>query len=162
MGAAMNHRIAQWARLCLALALLSPLVSTRAVPAQPQKVADAELELRAAEAQLAAALSSVDLDQLSRLWADDFVSTMADGRVTSGKKRLEALRAQKPDASSRVTSENQQVDVRVEGDWALVLVTSSWLESGKRVGAPYQATHVWAKRDGRWRLIAAHISEVKP
>jgi len=162
MGAAMNHRIAQWARLCLALALLSPLVSSRAVPAQPQKVADAELELRAAEAQLAAALSSVDLDQLSRLWADDFVSTMADGRVTSGKKRLEALRAQKPDASSRVTSENQQVDVRVEGDWALVLVTSSWLESGKRVGAPYQATHVWAKRDGRWRLIAAHISEVKP
>jgi uncharacterized protein (TIGR02246 family) len=162
MGAAMNHRIAQWARLCLALALLSPLVSTRAVPAQPQKVADAELELRAAEAQLAAALSSVDLDQLSRLWADDFVSTMADGRVTSGKKRLEALRAQKPDASSRVTNENQQVDVRVEGDWALVLVTSSWLESGKRVGAPYQATHVWAKRDGRWRLIAAHISEVKP
>jgi uncharacterized protein (TIGR02246 family) len=162
MGAAMNHRIAQKARLCLALALLSPLLSSRAVQAQPQKVADAELELRAAEAQLAAALSSVDLDQLSRLWADDFVSTMADGRVTSGKKRLDALRARKPDASSRVTNENQQVDVRVEGDWALVLVTSSWLESGKRVGAPYQATHVWARRDGRWRLIAAHISEVKP
>jgi uncharacterized protein (TIGR02246 family) len=124
--------------------------------------ADSERELRAAETELAAALSSVDVDQLSRLWADDFVSTMADGRVTSGKKRLEALRAKKPDASSRVTNENQQVDVRVEGDWALVLVTSSWLESGKRLGSPYQATHVWAKRDGRWRLVAAHISEVKP
>ena len=159
----MNYHIAHGTRLCLSLALLMfSLLSPRSAQAQPQKTADAELELRAAETQLAAALSSVDVDQLSRLWADDFVSTMADGRVTSGKKRLEALRARKPDASSRVTNENQQVDVRVEGDWALVLVTSSWLESGKRVGAPYQATHVWAKRDGRWRLIAAHISEVKP
>jgi uncharacterized protein (TIGR02246 family) len=159
----MKHHIAHGARLSLGLPLLMfSLLSPRSAQAQPQKTAGAELELRAAETQLAAALSSVDVDQLSRLWADDFVSTMADGRVTSGKKRLEALRVRKPDASSRVTNENQQVDVRVEGDWALVLVTSSWLESGKRVGAPYQATHVWAKRDGRWRLIAAHISEVKP
>jgi uncharacterized protein (TIGR02246 family) len=159
----MNYRIAHGARLSLGLALLMfGLLLPHSSPAQPQKTADAEQQLRAAEAQLAAALSSVDVDQLSRLWADDFVSTMADGRVTSGKKRLEALRARKPDASSRVTNENQQVDVRVEGDWALVLVTSSWVESGKQLGAPYQATHVWAKRDGRWRLIAAHISEVKP
>jgi ketosteroid isomerase-like protein len=159
----MNYRIALGARLILGLALLmiNPL-SPRPAQAQPQKISDAEQQLRAAETQLATALSSVDVDQLSRLWADDFVSTMADGRVTSGKKRLEALRARKPDASSLVTNQNQQVDVRVEGDWALVLVTSSWLESGKRVGAPYQATHVWAKRDGQWRLIAAHISEVKP
>jgi uncharacterized protein (TIGR02246 family) len=151
------------ARLTLGLALLMfSLVPLCRAHAQSQNAADAELELRAAEAKLAAALSSVDLDQLSRLWADDFVSTMADGRVTSGKKRLEALRAKKPDSSSRVTNENQQVDVRVEGDWALVLVTSSWVESGKRLGSPYQATHVWAKREGRWRLVAAHISEVKP
>jgi ketosteroid isomerase-like protein len=151
------------ARRTLGLALLMfSLLPLCPAHAQSQNAADAELELRAAEAKLAAALSSADVDQLSRLWADDFVSTMADGRVTSGKKRLEALRARKPDASSRVTNENQQVDVHIEGDWSLVLVTSSWLESGKRVGAPYQATHVWAKRDGQWRLIAAHISEVKP
>jgi uncharacterized protein (TIGR02246 family) len=158
----MNYTIAHSARLYLSVALLLCSPFSAAPQAPPQKTADAELELRHAETQLAAALSAVDVDQLSRLWADDFVSTMADGRVTSGKKRLEALRARKPDANSRVTNENQQLDVRVEGDWALVLVTSSWLESGKRVGSPYQATHVWAKRDGRWRLIAAHISEVKP
>jgi uncharacterized protein (TIGR02246 family) len=158
----MNYYLGAGSRLSLGLALILSLLSSGPAQAQPQKAADAERELRAAESQLAAALSSVDVDQLSRLWADDFVSTMADGRVTSGKKRLEALRARKPDTSSRVSNENQQVDVRVQGDWALVLVTSSWLESGKPVGAPYQATHVWAKRDGRWRLIAAHISEVKP
>jgi len=159
----MNYHIAHGMRPSLGLALLMlSLLSACPAQAQSQTTADAEQQLRSAEAQLAAALSAVDVDQLSRLWADDFVSTMADGRVTSGKKRLEALRASKPDASSRVTNENQQVDVRVQGDWALVLVTSSWLESGKRVGAPYQATHVWAKRNGQWQLIAAHISAVKP
>jgi len=33
---------------------------------------------------------------------------------------------------------------------------------GKRVGEPYQATHIWEKRECQWRLVAAHISEVKP
>jgi uncharacterized protein (TIGR02246 family) len=127
-------------------------------PATPKSMA--EQELRAVEAQLAQALSSVDVDQLARLWADDFVSTMVDGRVTTREKRLASLRAQKPDNATSLIGTNEQVDVRVYGDWAVVLVTSLWLSNGKRVGDPYQATHVWAKRGGRWRLVAAHISEV--
>jgi uncharacterized protein (TIGR02246 family) len=122
----------------------------------------AEQELRAVEAQLAQALSSVDADQLARLWADDFVSTMVGGHIVSREKRLASLRRQKPDSASSLIGSNEQVDVRVYGDWAVVLVTSSWLSNGKRVGDPYQATHVWAKRDGRWRLVVAHISEVQP
>jgi ketosteroid isomerase-like protein len=144
----------------MAITLL-PCAAARA-DAQAASGAVAERQIRAAEAQLATALSQVDVDALGRLWADDFLSTMADGRVTTGKKRLESLRTHKPDPDSRVTNENQQVDVHVQGDWALVLVTSSWVAAGKPVGSPYQATHVWAKRNGQWRLIAAHISEVKP
>jgi len=78
------------------------------------------------------------------------------------EQRLSSLRNQKPDGASRLTGINERVDVRVFGDWAIVLVTSSWLADGKRVGDPYQATHVWAKRDGRWRLVAAQISAVHP
>jgi ketosteroid isomerase-like protein len=122
----------------------------------------AERQLRALESDLAAALSAVDVNRLSQLWADDFVSTMADGRVTTGKARLNGFRAKKPGAVSQVTNENQKVDVHVHGDWALILVTSSWIAAGKPVGDPYQATHIWAKREGRWQLVAAHISEVKP
>ena len=122
----------------------------------------AEQELRTVEAQLAQALSSVDVDQLVGLWADDFVSTMVGGHALTREKRLESLRKQKPDTTSSLIGSNEQVDVRVYGDWAVVLVTSSWLSNGKRLGDPYQATHVWAKRVGRWRLVAAHISEVHP
>lgn len=156
-----NHLPALYRSLSWILALfatnLLPYAGHAEVPSASGAVP--EQEIRAAEAQLATALSNADVDALSRLWADDFVSTMADGRVTTGKKRLESLR--KPDANSHVTNENQQVDAHVQGDWAFALVTSSWVASDKTVGSQYQATHIWAKRNGQWRLIAAHISEVK-
>ena len=156
----------RWLFALLAASLLAhsllPCAARAADAAAPNAAAAAaEQEIRAAEAQLAVALSKVDVDALQRLWADDFVSTMADGRVTTGAKRLESLRTQKLDAASQVTNQNQRVDVRVQGDWAVVLVTSSWVASGKQLGSPYQATHIWAKRNAQWRLIAAHISEVK-
>jgi ketosteroid isomerase-like protein len=149
-----------WAAAVLCACLLTGLPT--GTTAQTAPLAAADQELRAAESQLTAALSSVDVDQLGRIWADDFVSTMADGHVVSGKSRLAALRAKKPEAGKLVISSNEQVDVRAYGDWAVVLVRSSWIADGKRVGDPYQATHVWAKREGVWRLVAAHISQVTP
>jgi ketosteroid isomerase-like protein len=149
----------------LALAVLTiNVMSALPADADTQVARDsvAYQELRAAESRLSLALSSADADQLSRLWADDFVSTMDDGHIVSREKRLASLRAQKPDGGSHLVGSNEYVEVRVYGDCAVVLVTSSWLADDKRVGEPYQATHVWAKRGGRWRLVAAHISQVKP
>jgi ketosteroid isomerase-like protein len=147
-----------WAAAVFCAGLLAALPIRTTAQSAPSAAADQEL--RAAESQLTAALSSVDVDELGRIWADDFVSTMADGHVISGKSRLASLRAKKPEAGKLVISSNEQVDVRGYGDWAVVLVRSSWLADGKRVGEPYQATHVWAKREGVWRLVAAHISQV--
>lgn len=122
----------------------------------------AEHELRDVEARLSAALSGPSVDLLSHIWADDFVSTMADGHIVSREERLASLRAKVPEGSGKVSSSNDRIDTRVYGGWAVVLVTSTWHVDGIRVGVPYQATHVWAKKEHEWRLVAAHISEVKP
>jgi ketosteroid isomerase-like protein len=158
-----SRLIARAGLLALAVLTINVLLALPA-DAETQVARDsvADQEVRAVESQLSLALSSVDVDQLSRLWADDFVSTMDDGHIVSREKRLASLRAQKPDGGSHLVGSNEHVEVRVYGDWAVVLVTSSWLADGKRVGEPYQATHVWAKREGRWRLVAAHISQVRP
>jgi ketosteroid isomerase-like protein len=137
-------------------------VRTEAANAPAGAASVAAQELHAVESQLSVALSSADVAQLSQLWAGDFTSTMADGHVESREKRLAALRTTDPGAVNRVVNKNERLDVHAYGDWAVVLVTSSWRVDGKRVGDIYQATHVWAKRDGRWRLVAAHISQVKP
>jgi len=118
--------------------------------------------IRGIENQLSLALARTDVDALSKLWAEDFVPTMADGHVMTGNNRLASLRAKDgPTAASTLSNRNGHIDIRLFGDWAVVLVTSSWFEGERAVGSPYQATHVWAKRRDQWRLVSAHISEVR-
>jgi Domain of unknown function (DUF4440) len=118
--------------------------------------------LRGREAERNAALSSSNVDRLTRLWAIDFVSTTADGHVVTGASRVASMRAKALEAAAKLSSDIDNLDVHAYANWALVLVTSSWRVNGKQVGDPYQATHVWAMRHGQWRLVAAHISAVKP
>jgi ketosteroid isomerase-like protein len=58
---------------------------------------------------------------------------------------------------------NDEVKVSLYGNTAVVTVLSTW--SGKANNEAYssqfQATHVWVKQEGRWQLVAAHVSPVK-
>lgn len=119
-------------------------------------------EILAREDQLSAALAASDIEKLRQIWTEDFVSTMTDGNVTTAAKRLDALARKAAVAKTKLTNQNDKVDVRPFGDFAVALVTSTWRQDGTAVGAPYQATHVWVKRQHNWRLLAAHISEVMP
>jgi ketosteroid isomerase-like protein len=125
-------------------------ISTLPVKADspPEKDEAAGRELRDLEAALNVALSGSDVDRLTHLWADDFLSTVTDGHVVARENRLASPRATKPDAAVKLSSNIDYLDVHTYGNWALVLVTSSWRVDGKQVGDPYQATHVWAKRRG--------------
>jgi hypothetical protein len=75
----MNYRPVLNSGILLILALFAINWPFNAVHAQTPTASrpSAEQEILAAEAQLSAALSTVDVDQLRRLWADDFVD---DGR----------------------------------------------------------------------------------
>ena len=120
----------------------------------------ARRDVLAAEVRLADALAHADVDRLGRIWAEDFISTMADGGVTTRDARLKSLRRPPADGAPQLTNRNLNVVVRPYGDMAIALVTSIWTDGVKTLGQPYQATHVWARRKGEWRLVAAHISEV--
>jgi hypothetical protein len=84
-----SRLIARAGPLTLAVLTINVFLALPA-DAETQVVRDsvADQEVRAVESQLSLALSSVDVDQLSRLWADDFVSTMDDGHIVSREKRL--------------------------------------------------------------------------
>jgi hypothetical protein len=71
-----------------------------------------------------------------------YLSFLAHALADFRCQELPMLRKQKPAGTPPLTGSNVGVDVRVYGDSAVVLVTSSWLADGKRVGDPYQATHV--------------------
>ena len=60
-------------------------------------------------------------------------------------------------------STNESVAVNVYGDVAVAIVLSKWTGTtdGKPTSSHYRATHVWAKRAGDWKLVAAHVTQLK-
>lgn len=120
-----------------------------------------ERQLIELERQLSDALVKEDTAVLDRLWSNDLVFTFPNGKV-SGK--TERLAGQKPSAQpSQSTNLNDQVKVYLYGNTAVVTVLSTWRGKAgtQEYSDRYQATHVWVKQQGRWQLVAAHVSQVK-
>ena len=140
--------------------------SALAAPVQAQvklKPADRRIErqLIELERQMSDALVKQDAAVLDRLWSNDLVFTFPNGKISNKAQRLAG---QKPSAeSSQSSNTNDQVKVYVYGNTAVVTVLSTWRGKAgtQEYSDQYQATHVWAKQQGRWQLVAAHVSQLK-
>src|SRR5467141_2830202 len=115
------------------------------------------------ERQMSEALVREDAAVLDRLWSNDLVFTFPDGKVSNKAQRLAGQKPAAPSSQSESATSNDEVKVHLYGNTAVVTVLSTW--SGKANNQAYssqfQATHVWAKQQGRWQLVAAHVSPVK-
>ncbi len=115
------------------------------------------------ERQLSAALVRQDAAVLDRLWSNDLVFTFPDGKVSTKAQRLAGQKPAAPSSPSESENTNDAVKVHLYGSTAVLTVLSTW--SGKANNQAYssqfQATHVWTKQQGRWQLVAAHVSPVK-
>ena len=90
-----------------------------------------------------------DLATIDRLYADDFLSTNADGRVVDKKGWLDVLKAgQFP--VDRITTDDFKV--RKYSDTAIVTGRSAYHYAGQKLEVRH--TQVWAKTTGRWQLVA--------
>ena len=143
------------------LAAAPALTQSRSTTAPSQT--SVERHLIELERQLSDALVRQDAADLDRLWSNDLVFTFPDGKVSNKRQRLAG---QKPGAlSSQSESEttNDEVKVYVYGNTAVVTVLATWRgkANNQAYSSQFQATHVWAKQEGRWQLVAAHVSPVK-
>jgi ketosteroid isomerase-like protein len=145
------------------------LVTLAASPTQAQAERKAipatrgiERQLVELERQLSDALVREDAAVLDRLWSNDLVFTFPNGKVSNKAQRLAG---QKPSAQpSESTNTNDQVRVYLYGNTSVVTVLSTWKGKAgttQEYSDQYQPTHVWVKQQGRWQLVAAHVSQVK-
>ena len=115
------------------------------------------------ERQLSEALVKEDAAVLDHLWSNDLVFTFPNGKVSNKAQRLAGQKPAAQPSQSESRTSNDEVKVFLYGNTAVVTVRSTW--SGKANNQAYssqfQATHVWAKQQGRWQLVAAHVSPVK-
>ena len=150
------------------VSVLLIIMAATAVLAQSESKAasskrSVEGQLIELERQLSAALVREDAAVLDRLWSNDLVFTFPNGRVSNKAQRLAGQNPAAQVSQSESSNTNDEVKVFLYGSAAVVTVLSTWSgkENNQAYSSQFQATHVWAKQEGRWQLVAAHVSPLK-
>ena len=94
-----------------------------------------------------------DVRRFNEILADDFLCSMADGTLVDRKRFLE-LTAQPVTIRDL---EAHDVNIRLLGDMAIVHAATSYTSADGRPSSG-RYTDVWARRDGRWLAVSAHVT----
>jgi len=150
----------------------------QAVPNSPAEQEIMKLENELVEAGLRGDASAAD-----RLMADDYFFMTRDGvvhenlkaallvRMKSGERGVDLLARMRTDESDESTPQVAKIDdtqIHIYGDTGVVIVRSTYKSrgaDGRVVEIPTRYLHVWARQQGRWRLVAGsstRIEQTKP
>jgi ketosteroid isomerase-like protein len=130
-----------------------------------------EQEIVEQEERLADAKRALDVGAIDRVYADDLLLTGVMGEPTCSKTAVidevrrgiaERDSARAGDQPLVMSAVNEDMKVVRHGDTAIanyrfvVKITTPTADVVRR----YRATNVWKQKDGRWQIIAAHMSFV--
>jgi ketosteroid isomerase-like protein len=94
-----------------------------------------------------------DVARFDQILADDFVCTNPDGSLVDRANFL--MQTARPVAITGLAAHD--VNVRLMGDCAIIHARTSYrMPDGRTAAGRY--TDVWARRNGRWLAVAAHVT----
>ena len=111
------------------------------------------------EERLRQAMLSSDVAALDELIADDLVFTLPTGAVAGKQMDLDAHRS----GSEKLTAVNfLERQVQIYDKVAIVTVKTELAGTyeGEDLTGTYRYTRVWAQPQGRWQIVAGHVSRV--
>jgi ketosteroid isomerase-like protein len=113
------------------------------------------------ERELCTAYLRSDADAIARGVMEDYTLTNSTGKITTRANDIEE--AKKNDPKYEVF-ENYDMKVRVHGDTAIVTgrTHTKGISGGKPFDSEFQFTDTFVKDGGRWRLLAGHVSKLRP
>jgi ketosteroid isomerase-like protein len=119
-----------------------------------------DADIVALEAELRAAQLGADVAALDRLISDNLLFTGPDGALATKAEDLAAYR----EGVMRVSShEPEELRVRRVGEEVAVVALRTRM-TGSYAGTPFSGiaryTRVWAREEGRWRIVGGHVSVV--
>jgi ketosteroid isomerase-like protein len=96
-----------------------------------------------------------DVQRFSQILADDFLCSLPDGSLLDRARFLEMTA--KPVTISQLAAHD--VNVRLMGDFAIVHARTTFVAAdGSAKQGRY--TDVWAKRNGKWLAVSAHVTRL--
>jgi ketosteroid isomerase-like protein len=117
---------------------------------------DADLEsLTALNATYIQSVVKADANTFDTILAGDFCCSNPDGTLVDKPEFLRRIRASQPFQSIDI----DDVQIRVMGDIAIIHARTTFVfGDGTRGAGRY--TDVWARRDGRWLAVSAHVTRL--
>jgi ketosteroid isomerase-like protein len=97
-------------------------------------------------------VESSDVQRFREMLADDFMCSLPDGTHIDRDAFLNHVAT--PAGISGLQAHD--VNVRVMGDFALIHARTTFTRDGRPGASRY--TDAWARRDGRWLAVAAHVT----
>lgn len=121
--------------------------------------AGAEEEIRRLEQEWLNTYLSGDKAAFNRIVADDFTLTLGNGKIIDKASEMAGIPG--PLDASYILK-NEDVRVRVYGDAAVVnrRVKDKGRLDGREIDTLSQCTDTWVRRNGRWQVVASHMSRV--
>lgn len=94
-----------------------------------------------------------DVERFQDILSDDFLCTLPDGQLVDREQFLKQTVL--PVTISNL--EAHDVNVRLMGDFAIIHARTSFVAADGRPGSG-RYTDVWARREGRWLAVSAHVT----
>ena len=122
------------------------------------------------EGKLTKASTVIDLEALDRLYADDIMMTNVLGHgclksaIMDEARRGIAERQAAAAAGTPIETSYTKEDLQVVGQGDTAITSYRFVVKLKaaalNLDRTYRTTNVWMRRDGRWRVVAAHTALV--
>lgn len=149
--------------LVLALSLAQPPAA-----GPPPAAGSAEAEVKKLEREWLDAYEKNDAAAMDRIVADDFTITFPNGAVQTKPQLMAGIRRPRPAGQPAPRFVTEDVKARSYGGTVVVLigkVVTEQTRGGKAVREESRYTDTYVKRDGKWQVVASHLSnapEAKP
>ncbi len=132
--------------------------TSSAEPAKPSQ-SQSKAEIMAAGDKLDEAFLKSDPAALALLLADEFISTDGEGLVRDKAQTIARLNQPNVKLES-LGADDKEMRILIYGDVAVE--TGRYTAKGTNRGKPFtemeRYTTVWVKREGRWQIVADHVS----
>ena len=109
--------------------------------------------LAALNADYIRSVQTSNVARFKEILADDFLCSQPDGSLIDRARFLEVTA--RPVTISHL--EAHDVNVRLMGDFAIVHARTTYTTADGKAGSG-RYTDVWARRDGRWVAVSAHVT----
>jgi ketosteroid isomerase-like protein len=96
-----------------------------------------------------------DVKRFDEILADDFLCSNPDGSLVDRAAFLKQTAKPVTIANLKV----EDVVIRIMGDIAIIHARTSYTTADGRTGGG-RYTDVWARRDGRWLAVSAHVTRL--